>query len=130
TSNPNIVSGDNFLFASNFTTVDWYGDVTRQTINIDDGTVNPGIDWSAQAELDKPTMTGPSSDGRTIFMFDAGATNKLKPFLWANLTAAEKGFFSGDKVPHFNTLEPAQQDELTCAGCGEKILNYIRGHRQ
>jgi len=130
TSNPNIISGDNFLFASTFSTLDWFGEVTRQSIDVGTGAVSPTIDWSAAGQLDTPPMTGPSSDVRTIYTFDSAPASKLKTFTWANLTGAEQALFDGTLVPHFSTLTGTQQGNLTCAGCGAKILEFVRGQRQ
>jgi len=127
TSNPNIVSGDNFLFSSTFTTQSWYGDVTRQQIDIDTGLVSSVVDWSAQAQLDLQGLA--ASDTRTIKTFDAAGTNNLRDFVWANLNTTEKGYFNGTYVPHYNTLDATQQAQLACASCGQKIVDYIRGQR-
>jgi type IV pilus assembly protein PilY1 len=128
TSNPNIVSGDNFLFASTFVTIDWTGDLTRQTIDIQTGAISPTIDWSAMAQLD--LQVSATSDTRSIWTFSAGAATKLRSFLWGNLTTTEQGYFAGTLVPHYSLLDPTtQQSQLNCAGCGQKVVNFIRGQR-
>ena len=130
TSNPNIVSGDNFLFSSTFTTQDWYGDVTRQQIDISTGEVSNVMDWSAQALLETQGLA--LTDTRAIHTFDTSALSptKLRSFVWGNLTPTEQGYFNGTYVPHYNTLDATtQKPKLSCASCGQKIVDFVRGQR-
>lgn len=125
TSNPNITSGDNFLFSSDFTTKEWTSKLERLQIdpttgNIitttnSSGQVVPVVDWNAQTLLDAKVTA--SSDSRTIFTFTSDTTqtsfcgtaylssSKLKPFCWSgssnsypadtSLTTAEQTYFTG-----------------------------------
>lgn len=128
TSNPNITSGDNFLFSSDFRTSEWTSKLERLRIDPTTGniitTTNssgqlvPLVDWNAQTLLDAHVSA--SSDSRTIFTFAAdtaqtafcganyNSSNKLKPFCWTgsagaypgdtSLTATEQAYFTGAAI--------------------------------
>jgi len=138
TSTPNIVPGDNFVFSSTYTTVDWYGDTIQQEIDAATGLLIPTINWSAQAKLD--TMVGATADSRTIYTFDYGsspASSNLKNFLWANLLPNEQAYFNGtlggrQLLAQWSVLTSTQQtqcDSGDSTSCGEKLVNYLRGQR-
>jgi len=128
TSNPNVTSGDNFIFSSTFTTVDWSGELTRQQLNLTTGEVSSTVDWAAQAKLD--TKVGASSDTRTIYTFDAADATapgtKLKPFLWANLTAAEQADFGATNVATLSQYPSLTATQKTDAA-GQNLVNFLRG---
>lgn len=127
TSSPNITQTSNFIFSSTFRTVKWDGEVAAQQIDINTGNVLPPIVWSAQAQLDSVL---PAS--RTIYTFTTDTVSfptKLKPFLWANLTASEQAFLSGKCNTPFalsqcSSLSLGQQ---TQASNGSTMLDYLRG---
>lgn len=136
TSNPNITSGDNFVFSSTFTTQNWDGELVRQQLDLTTGVTSSTIDWAAQAKLDSRTYTG-----RKIYMFSSGATNKLKPFAWGDaddlthdgLTTAEKAYFTN---PNTSALSQFCAVGITClsaadqtAAQGAPLVNYLRGDR-
>jgi len=145
TTNPKITSGNNFQFSSYFKTVEWSGELIRQTMNLTDGSVpdynhlspDPtAYDWSASNLLNARDYTD-----RRIFT-SAGST--LTGFTWANLSAAQKAYFT---TPHITTATPQYATVLTglsqfCstgAGClssanqtaaaGENLVNFLRGER-
>jgi len=124
TSNPNITSGDNFLFSSEFRTSEWTSSLTRLTIDPrtgriitteEDGTVTPVVDWDAQKKLD--SRVSANTDSRTIYTFASDTTqtafcgsnyassSKLKPLCWTgadgvypgdtSLNTTEQSYFSG-----------------------------------
>ena len=127
TSNPNITSGDNFLFSSDFTTKEWTSKLERLRINTTTGNiitttntsgqVVPVVDWNAQTLLDAHTTA--NTDSRTIFTFttDTGQTSfcgtnyasssKLKPFCWSG---------SGNDYPADTSLTPTEQSYFTGSG--------------
>lgn len=51
-SNPNISSGDNFVFSSYYKSVDWYGEIYRQRFDTETKTLKSGLDWSGMSLLD------------------------------------------------------------------------------
>jgi len=123
TSNPNITSGDNFVFSSTFTTVDWSGELVRQQLDLNTGLVLPAIDWAAQAQLDGRVAA--DSDTRTIYTFNS-SSGSLKAFQWGNLTAAEQLYFGSANVASLSQgLTGANLD----AASGENLVNFIRGQR-
>ena len=127
TSNPNVTSGDNFVFSSTFTTKNWDGELVRQQISLTTGVVSPTIDWAAQALLDANTS-------RTIYTFDAAdTTDKLRSFEWANLTTAEKEYF---KTPYIGALSQFCSSGDNCLSAtsqadaaGGKLVGFLRGDR-
>jgi type IV pilus assembly protein PilY1 len=104
TSNPNITTGDNFLFSSDFTTGEWTSTLNRLQIDPTSGNIKttvvngntvPLVDWNAQTLLD--ARVSATSDTRTIYTYgtydttsnSCAGTNlsatKLKPFCWTNV---------------------------------------------
>ena len=131
TSNPNVTSGDNFIFSSTFTTVDWTGELVRQQIDLTTGAISPTIDWSAQALLDAKAYTT-----RNIYTFDPSAANKRKTFTWSTLTSAptaqvavaEQSYFNSTTaatLSQYPTLNATQQAALG----GTSLVNYLDGDR-
>ncbi len=131
TSNPNVTTGDNFIFSSTFRSAEWYGDLERRQIDVVTGALSSSADWTAGAQLD-------AKASRTIYTFDAGAASKLKSFEWANLTAAEQAYFTSSYMSATATpplsqfcasgvicLSAANQ---TAAG-GATLVDFIRGDR-
>ena len=127
TSNPNVTAGDNFVFSSTFRSVDWYGDLERRQINVSTGVLAATADWQARPLLDANTS-------RTIYTRDAtNVTTGLRPFLWANLSATEQGYFS---TPYISTLSQFCSSGSTCVNAtnqalasGSALVNFIRGER-
>lgn len=126
TSNPNVSTGDNFLFSSTFTSVNWDGEVSRNQINVDTGVISSTPDWSAKNLLDNNTS-------RVIYTYDPAGTNRLKLFTWANMNTAERAFFN---KPNISGLTQLCATGVTCLAAaqqtdaqGEKLLNFLRGER-
>ena len=105
TTNPKITSTSDYQFSSYFKTVEWSGELIRQTMSLVDGTVpyyNPSApdastyDWSAQTLLDsKSAGTGYTS--RNIYFGYSNSSGKptMALFNWANLgTAGQTGKFT------------------------------------
>jgi len=126
TSTPNITPTDNFIYSSTYRTVKWDGEVVAERIDSGTGDLIPGVVWSAQAQLD--ARVAPASDTRTIHTFDALSSSKLKPFLYASLTAAEKAFFDGKCVAaEWPQCGPMSAAELAQANNGANLVNWLRG---
>ena len=126
TSNPNIVTGDNFLFSSTYTSVDWYGELNRQQIDLSTGAVASINDWSAQSQLD-------NNSARIIYTYDPASSTRLKRFLWANLSSAEQNFFM---TPAIGGLSQFCTVGVTCLSsaakidaAGAKLVAYLAGDR-
>lgn len=126
TSNLEPVAGDNYLFVALYRTVYWDGDLQARTIDPITGAISTTPIWTAQPLLDM--KVGANSDTRTIYTFDSGAANKLKPFNWANLTASERGYFDSvctgaTQLSQCASLTPADQ----ALAVGENLVSYLRG---
>lgn len=126
TSNLEPVAGDNYLFVALYRTVFWDGDLQARTIDPITGAVSSNPIWTAQPLLD--LKVGANSDTRTIYTFDSGAANKLKPFLWANLSASERGYFDSvctgaNQMSQCASLTAAEQT----LAVGENLVNFLRG---
>lgn len=131
TSNPNITSGDNFVFSSTFTTNDWDGQLVRQQLDLTTGITSAIIDWSARDQLD-------GNASRIIKTFSSTAPDKLMDFTWANLVTA--GTDLNFNMPHISTSPPTGMTGLTqfcTSGClssgdqalaaGQNLVNFLRG---
>ncbi|MDD5247825.1 MAG: PilC/PilY family type IV pilus protein [Rhodocyclaceae bacterium] len=136
TSNPNVTSGDNFVFSSTFTTQDWTGQLYRQQIDLTTGVV-PAFDinnlstydWAAQGALD-------GNSARTIYTYDSSssaAASKLKPFAWGSLTTAEQAYF---QTANISSLSQFCAAGVTClsaadqtAAAGANLVAFLAGDR-
>jgi len=133
-SNASIKQGDNYFFNSNYTTIEWTGELVRKQINPITAEASTATDWSAQAKLDNKVWTT-----RAIWTFDNSvATTKLRAFNSTNF-AANSYFLS----PHISTapngltqylcasasicLSVTDQDAAHAAGAN--LVNYLAGDR-
>ncbi len=129
TSNPNVSSGDNFIFSSSFRSQEWTGELERRQIDINTASLSNVIDWSAQALLD-------ANSARTIYTFDSGAASHLKLFTWATLDSSEQANF---QISHMNTAGALSQFCAFGSTCldtasqadaaGTKLVDFLRGDR-
>lgn len=130
TSNPNITSGDNFVFSSTFTTQNWDGELVRQQLNLTTGETLSAIDWAAQAQLDAK----PYAD-RDIYTYSASGTNKMQEFNYSSMDSTAKSYFEATHI----AAQPLSQfcsSGVTCLSSadqadalGEKLVNFLRGDR-
>jgi type IV pilus assembly protein PilY1 len=136
TSSPNITQTDRFIYSSTYRTQVWDGEIVAQQINTADGSIDPTIVWSAQTLLDDEVST--ASDTRTIHVFAAGGTNKLKAFTDASLSASEKAHFTNQvcatTTPLVSPPEPLVQCTLGMPAADQVLANdpqnlipYLRG---
>ncbi len=126
TSNPNVTSGDNFVFSSTFTTNTWDGELVRQQLDLVTGVVSNTVDWSARDQLD-------ANASRVLYTFDGAAGNKLKTFNWASLSVAQQAYFS---LPAISPLSQFCVSGATClsaadqtAASGQPVVDFLRGDR-
>jgi type IV pilus assembly protein PilY1 len=136
TSSPNITQTDRFIYSSTYRTQLWDGEIVAQQINTADGSIDPVILWSAQTLLDDDVLA--STDIRTIHVFDAGGTNKLKPFSYTTLSASERSHFTNQvcatTTPAVSPPEPLIQCTLgmpdadkVAANDAQNLIPYLRG---
>ncbi len=131
TSNLEPVAGDNFAYVASYETVRWNGDVEARTIDLNSGAVSATAIWSAQAQLDALAgATTPGGNNRVIKRFNAGASNKLQNFTWANLSATEQAYFNAGWIgtgtaalSQWGSLTAAQQT----AAAGSNLVSFLRG---
>lgn len=153
TTNPKVTQNNNYQFSSFFLSVEWSGDLIRQTKDLATG--QPPVfdlikrdpttfDWSSRDQLDATTYTA-----RNIYT--KGSTG-LIPFTWASLgTAGLQSYFTATNI---TTAPPGYPNQLTglsqfCSSgsicisstaqsnttvatggaAGEALVNFLRGDR-
>ena len=153
TTNPKVTQNNNYQFSSFFLSVEWSGDLIRQTKDLTTG--QPPVfdlikrdpttyDWSSREQLDAQTYS-------TRNIYTKGATGVI-PFTWTGLTAA--GLQGNFTAPNISTTPPAYPNQLTglsqfcttgtnCISTtaqtnttvatggagGEALVNFLRGDR-
>ena len=133
TSNPNVTAGDNYMFSSTFRSGEWFGELEQRLIDASTGAIASTPTWTATSQLDANTS-------RTIYTFDSdlSSTTKLKAFTWANLTAAEKDWFTTSYIGSIASpiLSQFCGSGPTClsaaaqaAAGGQALVDFIRGDR-
>src|SRR6266480_7936916 len=97
TSSPNITPKDNFAFSTTYQPNTWSGIVQAQRLDATTGTVLTDSQGKAivlwQADKQLITQVAAGGDTRLIYMFDATAPTKLKPFQFTSMTPTEQAFF-------------------------------------
>lgn len=152
TSNPNVSTGDNYVFKSTFRSGDWYGEFARFTLDVNLGTLSTNADWSQSgtqpSNAINGTMTTPqldnmSASSRNIYTYDpTNATNTLLPFQWASMNSTMQGYFKVAAIssmtqmcntgsvclPASSKVDSSTAGTTTGAG-GINLVNYLRGDR-
>jgi type IV pilus assembly protein PilY1 len=139
TSNLQPVAGDNFAFTADYKTVEWTGDVTARTIDLNSGLVASRALWSAQALLDQRNGTD-----RHIYTYDPADTgspgngNRLKAFCWQGasatllypgcngedeLNSTELGYFDPALLMQASSWTAGQSSNASA----QKFVDYLRG---
>lgn len=136
TSNPNVATGDNFVFSSKYWTQKWTGELVRESINTTNGTIYTGSnDWLAHPQLDAANWSG-----RNLLTFKAGGGTP-RAFTWATLNAGacnppanEQDCFSeawiGSGLAQYCGLGPlclSATDQTAAAG--QPLVDYLRGDK-
>ncbi|SFC46234.1 pilus assembly protein [Massilia yuzhufengensis] len=127
TSTPNVSQYDNDIFSATFTTVKWYGQLTKRKINIVTGIVEPAEAWNSSTIVGR--KVGRSSDTRRILMLDTDTTGSLKDFDYADMNAQERGWFDNkcNLLSQCANLSGANQ---AIVNSGATIVNWLRGQQQ
>jgi type IV pilus assembly protein PilY1 len=129
TSNPQVTTKDNYIFSANYRTAFWDSVIRRRRVNTNTGELEKQIDWEAGSILN--TMVADTSDVRTIYMFSAGAANKLKSFEWSTLTAAEKLYLDvnswSDPATKLSNWAGLNAIAQTAAKAPGALVKYLRG---
>lgn len=128
TSTPNLTPTDNKLFSSTYRTQKWDGEVIAQSLDPVTGDIVATPVWTAAGQLN--ARTSASADTRTIYTFDGASASKLKPFLYASLSASEQAFFNNKCAgPTLSQCGPFDPTRLTAANNGANLVNWLRGQR-
>ncbi len=156
TSNPNVSSGDNYVFKSTFQSVTWFGELSRFTIDTGTGALSSTADWSqsgttvatqatatAKAVYTTPLLDQVAHTARNIYTFDpSNVVSTLLPFKWDSLTTSMQALFSVPAINGMsqmcasgsNCLPTSAQVNSTTAGTtngagGINLVNFLRGDR-
>ncbi|MGA7595830.1 MAG: PilC/PilY family type IV pilus protein [Gallionella sp.] len=122
-SNPNISTGDNFIFSSNFQTQDWYGRLVRQQLDLNTGALSPVIDWEAGALLDTNTS-------RNIYAYSSAASNHMQTFNAANFGSS--AYFASANISSLSQIAcppatPCLTTTQQSAAAGAPLVSYLAG---
>lgn len=158
TSNPNVSTGDNYVFKSTFKSGSWYGELARYTLDLTNGALSANADWSqsgtAYADVATNSYTPPLLDNvshstRTVYTYDSANSQRIN-FDWTSLdTAGLSGYFKLAAIGNgsaplqpltqlcssgVNCLDATAQADSTTAGTttgagGINLVNYLRGDR-
>lgn len=151
-SNPNVTSGDRYVFSSRFIGNSWTGEVFRQSIDLNTGVLS-GSDWNTNLTIKASTATTDAvklptsyttsgSDIRRIYMRDdTSTTNKLKDFCPTGtgvgcattggtaLTTAEKAYFDVSTSGLTLTQEGGWTTVQKNAATSDAMIAYLRGRK-
>jgi type IV pilus assembly protein PilY1 len=140
TSSLQPVSGDNFVFVGQYTTVQWTGNVRALTIEPTTGAVSTDALWEAKdMYFAEKNTTGEgtvdaNSDTRRIFFHKPGATDGLAPFRYTDLNAAGHGAHFANVCAKPASAAPTQCTDGSLGGGDANVLNdgnemvkYLRG---
>jgi len=142
TSNPNITSGDNFVFSSSFESVDWTGQLISQQLDLNTGQLLPTLNWCADGSsitgssgvvincptpnlLDAQAAASAGGGSRNIYIPSSTGTNGLTPFAYANLTTAQQAYFN---QPDISSLSQLCTSGVTCLPTWAANQAYIVGN--
>ncbi len=136
TSSPNITPKDNFAFSTTYQPNSWSGIVQAQRLNPVTGAVEvdsnnkPIVLWQADKQLITQVTAG--GDTRLIYMPDATAPTKLKPFQFASMTPTEQAFFMNKCNPPVPQTPMTQCSLLSLpqkavVNAGTALVGFLRG---
>ena len=151
-SNPNVTSGDRYVFSSRFIGNNWTGEIFRQSIDLNTGVLSAS-DWNTNLTIKASSattdavqipasFTAAGSDKRRIYMWDGTATtNKLKDFCPSGtgigcattggtaMTTAEKAYLDVSVSTRSLTQEGAWTAAQKTAATSDTMISYIRGRK-
>lgn len=116
------VTGDNYIYIANYTTVTWEGQLSSYMLDLSTGAIASSPVWKASSPLDQKIGAAGNADSRTIY---TGST-ALVPFLWDNLSATQKTYFDNTKLSQYQDWSDADKTTAT----GPLLINYLRGHHR
>jgi len=128
TSSLEPVAGDNFAYVAQYNTGLWYGDLQARDIDLVTGALSQTVTWSARSLLSNKIQ--PAADTRNIYTFSSTATNKLKSFDSANLTAEKAAYYFRSNALNPNgqlTQYPTWTALQQAAATDDAMINFLRG---
>lgn len=126
TSTPNISQYDNDLYSATFTTVKWFGQLTKRKINIVTGDVEPAELWNSSNIVGR--KVDESSDSRRILMLDT-ATGGLKDFDYGAMSTLERSWFD-NKCAALSQCANLSSANRAIVNSGATIVDWLRGQQQ
>jgi len=126
TSTPNISQFDNDIFSATFTTVKWYGQLTKRKIDTVTGVVGNSDVWNSSMLLGSKVSA--SSDTRRILMLDT-ESGGLKNFEYAEMSELERGWFD-NKCGALAQCANLSSDNRAIVNGGANIVDWLRGQQR
>ncbi len=132
TSSQLPVSGDNYAFLGQYTTMLWEGNLKAFTIDTTTGAISGTALWEAKTTL--KSQVASTTDSRTVYFRNAAVVGtKLSTFTYTNLNTA--GLGSNFTNACSKSPAPAQCPTLLAAGAsvqaaandGTNLVNFLRG---
>ena len=133
TSSQQPVSGDNFVYLAQYTTVLWEGNVKAFTIDPSSGAVSTTPLWEAKNTL--RSQIAPTTDTRNIYFRNPSVSGTRRSnFTYTNLDSAGLGasFVNACQTGSFRLSQCASlvvqgASVQTAANDGANMVNYLRG---
>jgi type IV pilus assembly protein PilY1 len=127
TSTPNISLNDNDIFSDTYTTVKWFGELSAQKIDINDGSVGSDSTWTTSATIGK--RVAKTTDSRIIYMADVDKPGSFKPFSYDKMTDMEKGWFD-NRCGVMAQCTSLGDPDKSLVNTGANLVNWLRGQQQ
>ena len=125
TSNPLITSSNNVLYASNYRTMKWDGDLKAKVIDPTTGVIAATPLWSARDQL--ALKVTQNNDSRQLYFMRSGglSASSLVPFDFNSMNASEKSWFAnhGSFLSQYGYFNGAQKNK---ADDGSLLVGYLR----
>lgn len=125
TSTPNISQFDNDIFSATFTTVKWYGQLTKRKIDTVTGIVGNTDLWNSSNIVGRKVSD--VTDTRRILMLDVAAGD-LKDFTYNEMTDTERAWFDG-KCAALSQCANLSVANRAVVNSGANIVNWLRGQQ-
>ncbi|AZN36780.1 pilus assembly protein [Iodobacter ciconiae] len=111
--------GNNFIYSSAFKNISWTGDVQANTLNLETGTLEKNITWSADTKLG---LLGHAN--RTIYTCKRGACSTLTKFEDTNSDLISE---MSAGVNALKTSNGILNDAQLARNTAKALINYLRG---
>uniref|UniRef100_UPI00258B8160 pilus assembly protein n=1 Tax=uncultured Massilia sp. TaxID=169973 RepID=UPI00258B8160 len=126
TSTPNVSQYDNDIYSATFTTVKWFGQLTKRAIDPVTGDVGANDLWNSSTVVGRKVED--SADSRRILMLDVG-TRALKDFDYAEMSAGERAWFD-NKCGAMSQCANLSSTNRAIVNSGANVVNWLRGQQQ